>query len=90
MTYRYGDAAGESITVTEAWKTANASGSNEYQSAAAVTYVGENGEEEMHVFFAMGWFDVGSWAWAHYIAEWATKGIFAVSENKCHILVTGA
>lgn len=77
------------MIVTEEWQTDRASGSNDYVSAAAVTYIGENGEEEMHVFFAMGWFDVGSWAWAHYIAEWATKGIFAVSENECHTSVTG-
>ena len=82
--YRYGDADGASITVTENWISGDTSGSNTYTSVAAVTFDGENGEEEMHVFFAMGWFDVGSWAWAHYIAEWATKGIFAVSENKCH------
>lgn len=65
-------------------------------SVAAATYTGDDGEEEMHVFFAMGSFDVGSWAWAHYIAEWGTKGVFAVSEktsraffavteSKCHI-----
>ena len=49
-----------------------------YPSAAAVTYTGAGGEEEMHVFFHLAWFDLGSWAWAHYITEWATKGIFQV------------
>lgn len=50
----------------------------DYPSAAAVTYKGPGGEEEMHVFFKLAWFDLGSWAWAHYITEWATKGIFQV------------
>lgn len=43
-----------------------------------MTYNGVDGDEEMHVFFAMAWFDMGSWAWAHYIMEWGTKGVFAV------------
>lgn len=45
---------------------------------AAVVYAGEDGSEEMHVFFAMGWFDMESWAWAHYIVEWGTQGVFQV------------
>lgn len=32
--------------------------------------------EELHVFFSIGWFDLGSWAWVHHIVEWATKGVF--------------
>lgn len=44
-----------------------------------MTYLGDDGLEEMHVFFAMAWFDLGSWAWMHYINEWGTKGIFMVS-----------
>lgn len=50
-----------------------------YPSAAAVTYEGDSGEEEMHIFFTMAWFDLGSWAWGHYVFEWGTKGVFAVS-----------
>ena len=44
-----------------------------------MTYLGPDGLEEMHVFFALAWFDLGSWAWMHYINEWGTKGIFMVS-----------
>ncbi|CAM9564896.1 unnamed protein product, partial [Pylaiella littoralis] len=52
-------------------------GSNSDQTnAAMLTYAGTDGHEELHVFFSMGWFDAGSWAWAHYVHEWATKGIF--------------
>lgn len=47
-----------------------------YPSVAAMTYVSTSGYEEMHVFFSMAWFDVGSWAWGHYFVEWGTKGIF--------------
>ena len=49
-----------------------------YPSAAAVTYTNEAGLEEMHMFFHMAWFDTGSWAWGHYVVEWATKGVFQV------------
>lgn len=68
---RYADEAGTPLVVEENGVT--------YPSAAIVSWSGTDGLEEMHVFFAMAWFDVGSWAWAHYIAEWGTKGIFAVS-----------
>lgn len=47
-------------------------------SVAAVVYDGDDGSEEMHVFFAMAWFDMESWAWGHYLLEWATQGIFQV------------
>lgn len=47
-------------------------------SVAAVVYTGEDESEEMHVFFAMGWFDMESWAWGHYIVEWGTQGVFQV------------
>lgn len=50
----------------------------EYPSVAACSYHGVDGEEEMYLFFSLAWFDLGSWAWAHYIAEWGTKGIFTV------------
>ncbi|CAM9818998.1 unnamed protein product [Scytosiphon promiscuus] len=46
------------------------------QSVAIAEYIGTDGLEEMHVFINLAWFDVGSWAWAHFIAEWGTKGIF--------------
>lgn len=43
-----------------------------------MTYNGTGGLEEMHVFFALAWFDLGSWAWMHYVNEWGTKGVFMV------------
>lgn len=48
------------------------------QSVSIAEYIGANGLEEMHVFLGLAWFDLGSWAWAHFIAEWGTKGIFQV------------
>lgn len=48
-----------------------------------LSYTGEDGHEEMHVFFTMGWFDAGAWPWAHYLHEWATKGIFMVRTPFC-------
>lgn len=45
---------------------------------AVLTYTGADGSEEMHIFFPLAWFDAGSWAWAHYLNEWATKGVFMV------------
>lgn len=73
----YADSSGTSLAATE--------GDITYPSAAAITYRGDSGEEEMHIFFTLAWFDLGSWAWGHYIFEWGTKGVFAVSflENKC-------
>ncbi|CAM9564850.1 unnamed protein product [Pylaiella littoralis] len=50
--------------------------SNDQTNAAMLSYTGTGDDEELHVFFTMGWFDAGSWAWAHYVHEWATKGIF--------------
>ncbi|CAN0428257.1 unnamed protein product [Pylaiella littoralis] len=50
--------------------------SGDQTNAAMLSYTGTDGHEELHVFFTMGWFDAGSWAWAHYVHEWATKGIF--------------
>jgi len=50
-------------------------------SSAAVVFTGDDGEEEMHLFFHLGWFDTGSWAWAHYVFEWATKGVFQVKRR---------
>lgn len=49
--------------------------------AAMMTYTGVDGHEEVHVFFTMGWFDTGAWPWAHYLNEWATKGVFMVREG---------
>lgn len=43
-------------------------------------YKDNTGLEELHVFFSIGSFDLGSWAWAHHIVEWATKGVFMVRE----------
>lgn len=71
LTDRYADASGNSLAAADDYGT--------YPSVAACTYLGNDGEEEMYIFFSLAWFDLGSWAWAHYIAEWGTKGIFAVS-----------
>ncbi|CAM9922367.1 unnamed protein product, partial [Scytosiphon promiscuus] len=72
----YHDAAGK-LNLTQTYEVGTETEYNvTYPSAAVVTYSGEGGEEEMHVFFNLAWFDVGSWAWAHYINEWGTKGIF--------------
>ncbi|CAM9973823.1 unnamed protein product, partial [Pylaiella littoralis] len=46
------------------------------ESVGIAEYIGADGLEEMHVFLGLGWFDVSSWAWAHFIVEWGTKGIF--------------
>ncbi|CAM9819067.1 unnamed protein product, partial [Scytosiphon promiscuus] len=46
------------------------------QSVGIAEYIGADGLEEMHVFLGLAWFDVGSWAWAHFIAEWGSRGIF--------------
>ncbi|CAM9838625.1 unnamed protein product, partial [Discosporangium mesarthrocarpum] len=45
-------------------------------SASLVEWIGDDGLEELHVFFSVAWFDMGSWAWTHYINEWATRGVF--------------
>ncbi|CAM9155683.1 unnamed protein product [Discosporangium mesarthrocarpum] len=45
-------------------------------SASIVEWIGDDGLEELHVFFSVAWFDTGSWAWVHYINEWATRGVF--------------
>eukprot|EP00903_Cladosiphon_okamuranus_P012911 g12054.t1 len=45
-------------------------------SVGIAEYIGADGLEELHCFLGLGWFDTGSWAWGHYIAEWGTKGIF--------------
>lgn len=68
--YRYADASG---TVIPGIFFTGA------QNAAIVEYIGTDGLEEMHVFLGLAWFDTGSWAWAHFIAEWGTKGIFQVN-----------
>ena len=47
-----------------------------------LSYTGADGHEEMHVFYSMAWFDAGAWPWAHYLNEWATKGIFMVCTYK--------
>lgn len=51
---------------------------NDQANAAMLSYTGNDGHEELHVFFTMAWFDSESWAWAHYVHEWVTKGIFMV------------
>lgn len=50
----------------------------DYPSVAIATYKGDGGDEEMHIFFGLAWWNLGSWPWAHYIVEWGTKGVFAV------------
>lgn len=56
-------------------------GENSLANAAIAEYIGTGdlaGLEELHVFFDIAWFDMGSWGWAHFIAEWGTRGIFQV------------
>eukprot|EP00904_Undaria_pinnatifida_P003101 jgi/Undpi1/12792/HiC_scaffold_7.g02459.m1 len=62
---RYATQAGATLTTTEG-----------YPSAGIMTYLGDDDLEEMHIFFSMAWFDLGSWAWMHYVNEWGTKGVF--------------
>lgn len=61
-------------------------GSTGLSSVAIAEYVGADGLEEMHCFINLGWFDSGSWAWGHFIAEWGTKGIFQVSVVSCRVV----
>lgn len=56
------------------------------ENAAIVEYIGADGLEEMHVFLGLAWFDQGSWAWAHFIAEWGTRGIFQVRSRSTHMI----
>lgn len=72
------DADGQSITETDGIWDPSSSMETPGASMAAVTFKGEDGSEEMHVFFAMAWFHMESWAWAHYLMEWATQGVFQV------------
>ena len=53
-------------------------------SVAMAQFVSDTGYEEMHVFFSIGWFDLGSWAVLHYLAEWGTKGVFQ-GERRFHL-----
>ncbi|CAN0214942.1 unnamed protein product, partial [Scytosiphon promiscuus] len=53
-----------------------AGSSSDQENAAMLSYTGDDGHEELHIFFTIGWFDAGAWPWAHYFNEWATKGIF--------------
>lgn len=76
LSYRYADDAGNSLSQNEGLSATDYP--NAGASAAIVTYAGNDGSQEMHVFFAMAWFDLESWPWAHYIMEWATQGIFQV------------
>ena len=46
-----------------------------FENAAIMSYESDSGFSEMHVFFNLAWFDLGSLAWGHYLVEWATKGI---------------
>ena len=47
-----------------------------FPSVAAIEYVSDDGYEEIHYFFSMAWFDLGSLAWIHHAVEWGTKGVF--------------
>ncbi|CAM9244706.1 unnamed protein product [Choristocarpus tenellus] len=47
-----------------------------FPSAAMVEWIGMDGLEELYIFFTMAWFDMGSWAWSHFVTEWGTKGVF--------------
>ena len=46
-----------------------------YANAAMIAYKSEDGYEELHVFFNLAWFDIGSLAWGHYLVEWGTRGV---------------
>ncbi|CAB1107791.1 unnamed protein product [Ectocarpus sp. CCAP 1310/34] len=70
------DSDGQSISDTDGIWDPSSTMETPGASMAAVTFKGEDGSEEMHVFFAMAWFHMESWAWAHYIMEWATQGVF--------------
>ncbi|CAM9308757.1 unnamed protein product [Choristocarpus tenellus] len=65
---RHADGEGNELTY-------NVDGVN-YPLVSAVEWIGEDGLEELHLWFAMGWFDMGSWGWGNYITDWGTKGIF--------------
>lgn len=65
----YADASGDLLT----------GASIDLSSVGIAVYTGADGLEEMHCFLGLGWFDTGSWAWGHYIAEWGTKGVFQVT-----------
>lgn len=54
----------------------NVASSLSFSSVAAMAYTSTDGYEELHIFFSMAWFDLGSWGWAHFFVEWGTKGIF--------------
>ncbi|CAM9431410.1 unnamed protein product [Scytosiphon promiscuus] len=54
----------------------NVPSSLSFSSVAAMAYTSTDGYEELHIFFSMAWFDLGSWGWAHFFVEWGTKGIF--------------
>ncbi|CAM9255227.1 unnamed protein product [Ectocarpus sp. 13 AM-2016] len=51
------------------------------ENAAMLTYTGVDGNEELHVFFTISWFDADAWPWAHFYNEWATKGIFMATDR---------
>ncbi|CAM9841874.1 unnamed protein product [Choristocarpus tenellus] len=51
-------------------------GSEDQPSVSAVQWIGNDGPEELHIFYSFAWFDMGSWAWANFFAEWATRGAF--------------
>ena len=48
---------------------------NAFPNVAMMAYESDSGYEELHVFYNLAWFDIGSLAWGHYIVEWGTKGI---------------
>lgn len=54
----------------------NVPSSLSFPSVAAMAYTSTDGYEELHLFFSLTWFDLGSWAWAHFAVEWGTKGVF--------------
>lgn len=77
LQHRYATQAGATLTTTEG-----------YPSAGIMTYLGDDDLEEMHIFFSMAWFDLGSWAWMHYVNEWGTKGVFMVRPIAWKIFLT--
>ncbi|CAN0374160.1 unnamed protein product [Pylaiella littoralis] len=63
---------------------ANVPSSLSFPSAAAMAYTSVDGYEELHLFFSLAWFDIGSWAWIHFVVEWGTKGVFQ-GERRFHL-----
>lgn len=72
-TNRYVDASGANVP---------ADGAGSLPSLAAMVYASDDGFEELHLFFDVASYDVGSWAWGHFAVEWGTRGVFQVRKSR--------